>query len=123
VLIFGDGGVVGPDTEEWVPKVRARLDAERDVLAAASRAPDLRGHLLAVRQSAFAALPSSGVIDAGQLYMQAVNASSYNESYAFMKGYVASRLLSSIDIQGEVRTLDTVRTRLMSKTCRIEIKR
>lgn len=117
LVIFSDGEAIGDDPGSWVPRIRAWVNAERDLAheVQAAGPGDLQGTLATISDQALAALATPELKQIG-LALAANRAQSYREAYGFAKGDFAAQMLESIQRNGSAAALDFVRDLLSKKT-------
>ncbi len=119
-VLFKDGSAIGPDGNDWVPRWKAYIDAERDVYTAARHAPpaDIRAFLSKSVTAAFElARPmfQGEYRDDTHLLLAANRSGTYQQCYGLLRGYFATRLLTSLGEDGEESTMQSLKEIIDSK--------
>lgn len=112
-VLFDDGGTAGPDRNGWKPRLKAMLDAERDltdeVLAAPSPAA-ARRIVADVQNAAYGLLPPDWPHDYPSLWRFGfLHSRGYDQAYAIFKAEVGTRELENMSNQGEQAELIRLR--------------
>ena len=119
-VVFEDGRAVGRDRNNWIPRWRAQIDAERDVYTevSASSPGKVRGFLDKYREAAFErARPvfrEQGK-DVTYLSEAARHLTEYPDCYVVMRGLFALRVLEIVRADGEEAVIQEVKDYLGSK--------
>jgi hypothetical protein len=112
-VLFEDGAAAGPDLGGSIPRLKARLDADRDVAAEVMKqnvsVETLMTTLGNLREAAFSRLTGGRERHYGSLLLQTNAAQSYEEAYVLMKGYFAAQALDSIEAKGGEKGLQALR--------------
>lgn len=118
-VVFADGTAAGRDTDNWVPKWKAWVDAERDVLAftGATSSGDPRQALASWQELAFsrAKRQVSRDVQLPDLYVLAGNSSSYEEAYVLFRGSFASDVIQRTEQYGVESEKEMARSSLRAK--------
>ncbi len=109
-VVFADGRTLGSDTGFHIPRIKAWVDAERDLVREiqTTAANELEFMLKKERDDALAELSTPDVRKAG-LAMAANNSPAYHQAYKFAKGDFAAQMLVSIQQKGINQAVDSVR--------------
>ena len=118
-VLFSDGSASGADTAGWIPRWKAWLDAEKEVLtkvaeASPSQVRDLL-HNLAERGSAIARVQSAGADPPfSVMAVLADHANSYEECLDLARAYFALSTIDQLDSVG-AQALADIRATLLKK--------
>jgi hypothetical protein len=108
-VLFDDGSAVGSDRAGWIPRWKAWLDAEREVLTTAVQSSDTE-RINILRQFA------TGDQDPGKLAALANHSADYGECLAHAKGYFSRSLLKELEEGNGETAMKNVRNIIGSKT-------
>lgn len=99
-VVFIDGTAIGEDTQGWIPRLKARLDAERDIAADMVQiaSADLRRFLDEKKSRAISLLPAMAPRNSAGMSV-AANNSDYRTGYTLMQGTLL-RKCSSVSTAG-----------------------
>jgi hypothetical protein len=115
LAVFDDGLAVGPDQDNWLPRLSAWMDAERDFSRAAlSASVRFSEHVRGTRDRGLALLPKPPSTARSGLLAAAETASTYTACYDLAKAYFAAQVADWIEQSGE--RVATERLRLITGT-------
>jgi hypothetical protein len=122
-VLFADGTAVGRDRNNWIPRWRAYIDAERDIFGElVSGRKDSTERLSAAVQEASTYLQqrSKSTVagqtrDFGLLQLEAHRAQTYEECYLLLRGFFAGSLLRDMEQEGEANAYKAVTRYLNAK--------
>jgi hypothetical protein len=117
--VFDDGMAVGPDTEGWIARWSAQMDAEKEVFTAAveSSSGDLQSRLRRLMEPGEAIVRErlkEGANNPGQFAALAAHSKGYADCVALQRGYFALSILNEL-ATGNQPTIDNLRGILGSK--------
>ena len=108
-VLFDDGSAIGSDRAGWIPRWKAWLDAEREVLTTAVQSSDTE-RINILRQFA------TGDQDPGKLAALANHSADYGECLAHARGYFSRSLLKELESGNGETSIKNVRNIIGSKT-------
>lgn len=122
-ILYADGRAAGPDRYGTIPRWKAAINAEKDILTLAQSVADptqLRQSLVAAEDQAEHGLsPQRGAADKDRAFwvsqLAQTTKKGYDEVYLSKKGYFARRLIEMIDQRGGESALESVKSLLNSK--------
>ena len=115
--LFDDGTAIGPDSEDWLTRWKAELDAEKHVFTVATSTPasEVRAVLGQLAEPAITlARRQSDFQGRGQLPTLAERSTDYAECLELMKGYFALSVLDELE-ENRRPVLENIRMILKSK--------
>ncbi len=99
-MILNDGTALGADYALWIPRVKARIDAERvlsKLVLSGTEISQLRSKFAAMEKSAFELLPASSNGEPILLDVQSRQIQDYTTCYELQKGFLAGKLLQQMN--------------------------
>jgi len=116
-VLFEDGTAIGPDSNHWIQRWHARIEADRDIynrvisdpLAARSALQSMAAEGLDLARSR---LNASDITEA-HLYEGWRKSAEYHDSYIFVRAHLAMGFLDQFVRVGEAPTIQAMRGRLL----------
>ena len=115
LAVFADGRAAGPDPDHWLPRLRAWMEAERDLqsgVAGLRRPEDVEAFVLSAARSVDLSDPGKATAD---LARRVNTARSFGEAYGLARTYFAAWMALGAQKSGYGAVLEQVRQNMTSR--------
>lgn len=119
-VLFSDGTALGPDRNQWIPRWKAYIDAERDVFSGAVIAGPYALHEYLGNMAQAGVQRASHIfqkkVDSTDLHWAArKHAHTYEDAYELFKAAIATDILAEVSTHDAPDVISSIRVRFESK--------